>query len=64
MRCLEFAGMEGRGGDEQRVAWAVLQLKFRAVEVQTHGDQLELGLLLVKPFTSAAGAGRRLAPSY
>lgn len=46
------------------MAWAALHVKFRAVEVPTHGDQLELGLLLVKPFTGTAWQGGRLAPSY
>lgn len=44
----------GRGRAEQHVAWAALHLKFRAVEVQTRREQLELGLFVVKPFVGAA----------
>lgn len=53
--CNALSSQAVRGRGKQHVAWAALHPKFRAVEVPTPGDQLELGLLLVKPFTGAAG---------
>lgn len=52
--CNALSLQAARGRGKQHVAWAALHPKFRAVEVPTPGDQLELGLLLVKPFTGAA----------
>lgn len=53
--CDASSSQVARGRGKQCVVWAALQPKFRAVEVPTHRDQLVLGLLLVKPFTGAAG---------